>query len=150
MPPAGLRSRKPWIGEPSPSTPSSSTLVFGSSTKTVWTPCSGWSSTGETEAPSTSRYWRAAASRSGTAIATWLRRPIIPLLRVPDGCPHPGPLPRYAREKESDPLSRRASDGRGLGGGRSRVPLPFLLQRRERGRGQARDLDLDDRAAVAG
>ena len=87
MPPAGFLSRKPWIGEPSPSTPSSSILVFGSSMNTVCTPCSGWSSTAETAAPSTSRYWRAAASMSGTAIATWLRRPIIRHWLVPRPLP---------------------------------------------------------------
>ena len=52
-------------------------MVFGSSTKTTVTPCAGSSCGAPTFAPSVSRYCAAAAARSGTAMATWLRRPII-------------------------------------------------------------------------
>ena len=82
MPPAGFLARKPAIGEASPSGCKSSILVFGSSTKTTVTPCSGSSCGSPTAAPSVSRYCAAAAARSGTAIATWFRRPIIDVLPV--------------------------------------------------------------------
>src|SRR5437588_6486198 len=77
MPPAGFLSRKPRTGESGPSGSNSSILLFGSSTKTTVTPCSGKASGAETSAPSASRYRAAAAARSGTTIATWLSRPII-------------------------------------------------------------------------
>src|SRR6266851_4340605 len=77
MPPDGFLSRKPRTGESTPSGSNSSILLFGSSTKTTVTPCSGKASGGETSAPSASRYREAAAARSGTTIATWFSRPII-------------------------------------------------------------------------
>src|SRR5204862_5221407 len=81
MPPAGFLSRKPRTGESAPSGCNSSILVFGNSTKTTVTPCAGSGCGGDTRAPSVSRYIAAAASRSGTTIATWLSRPIIAALQ---------------------------------------------------------------------
>src|SRR6266568_1255983 len=77
MPPDGCLSRNPRTGESAPSGSNSSILLFGSSTKTTVTPCSGKASGAETSAPSASLYLAAAAARSGTTIATWLSRPII-------------------------------------------------------------------------
>src|SRR6187200_1724971 len=77
MPPEGLRSRKPAIGDVAPSGSSSSILVLGSVTNTTVTPCAGCAIGSDTSAPSTARYWAVAAARLGTAMATWLRRPIM-------------------------------------------------------------------------
>src|SRR5690606_27881217 len=77
MPPAGFLARNVAIGEASPSGSSSSTLVLPVSMKTTVTPCSGRAWGCPTRAPSRSRYLPAAAARSGTAMAMWLRRPII-------------------------------------------------------------------------
>src|SRR5689334_16532003 len=82
MPPAGFLSRKPRTGELSPSGSSNSIFVFGNSTNTTVTPCAGNFCGSDTSAPSASRYSDAAAARSGTTIATWLRRPITSLPRL--------------------------------------------------------------------
>src|SRR6185437_11631330 len=77
MPPAGCSARNFATGELSPSGVISSSLVLSRVTKTTVTPCSGSACGSPTSAPRKSRYFRAAAARSGTAMATWLRRPII-------------------------------------------------------------------------
>ena len=51
----GIALQEAAIGESSPSGAISSTLVLGSSTKTVVTPCSGCGTGAETVAPSMSR-----------------------------------------------------------------------------------------------
>ena len=76
--PAGSWRGMPRSARTRPSGSISSTLLLGSSTKTTVTPCSG-----RHRAPTPWRRarrdrFRAAAPRSGTAIATWLRRPIMP------------------------------------------------------------------------
>src|SRR5207249_1054598 len=49
--------------------------------------CSGRACGAETRAPSAAWYWAAAATRSGTTIATWLSRPIIaPSIPFPHHC----------------------------------------------------------------
>jgi hypothetical protein len=70
-------------------------LVLGSSMKITVTPWSGSSCGGPTFAPSVSRYCAAAASRSGTAMATWFRRPIIL-------CPRSGPAPGLRIREDTD------------------------------------------------
>src|SRR5215204_2788626 len=77
MPPSAFRSRNAAMGDPSPKGSRSSTLVFGRVTKTTVTPCSGCGTGAETSPPSVSRYTALARARSFTAIATWLRRPIM-------------------------------------------------------------------------
>src|SRR5690349_6875665 len=77
MPPSGLRSRNFAIGDSAPSGSSSSIFVFGSVMNTVYTPCSCCGTFSDTCAPSVLRYTSDALAMSRTAMATWLRRPII-------------------------------------------------------------------------
>src|SRR5918993_1450 len=77
MPPSGFFSRNLAMGESSPRGSRSSILVLGSVMNTTVTPCSGRASGAETSAPRVLRYTRDAAAMSRTAMATWLRRPIM-------------------------------------------------------------------------
>src|SRR5665213_1935715 len=82
MPPSGFFSRNLLIGEASPSGSSNSILVLGRLMNTVETPWSGCCTVAELSAPSVSRYTLAALAMSRTAMATWLRRPLIEALCI--------------------------------------------------------------------
>src|ERR1700747_3517536 len=72
MPPFGLRSRNLAIGESGRDGSISSILAAPSSTWARRTPCSALTMRAPTLSPYLSWSCRAAASRSGTAIETWL------------------------------------------------------------------------------
>ena len=83
MPPSGLRSRNLAIGEFSPSGSSSSILVLGSVMNTVVTPCAGCATLRRHfGAQRVAIDLASALAMSRTAMATWLRRPIMHFLSL--------------------------------------------------------------------
>ena len=112
MPPAGFFARKAAIGEPPPAGAAARPWCSAARRRPRSPRAPARPAAPRPVAPRVSRYCAAAAARSGTAMATWLRRPIMPQGLGRFHRPGKPAVAKRLLASEGLPLQSRASKAR--------------------------------------